>query len=172
MLRITGKADVPTYQKTKATQSILSTLNEPPGLLIGEQNSLAVTSMFSDQNKANQQPSSTVKNLQASSLLEVPSTLNRPSGLFIGERNDEHQPGRPQQTTNVFATQRGSHESSKTNDRSARDIASEQFPALIVQEQRVIINESFNKESFYKERSNNRETYSEVVVREDEKKRV
>ena len=134
--------------------------------------------MFSDQNKANQQPSSTVKNLQASSLLEVPSTLNGPSGLLIGERNSskrtstitrsnvrhqaksnikgskpsskpyvsstlngssgllirernvEHQPGLLQQTTKVFATQRCSHESSKTNDRSARDIASEQFPAL------------------------------------------
>ena len=34
--KVTGKADMPTYPRTRATQSVLSTLHGPPGLWIGE----------------------------------------------------------------------------------------------------------------------------------------
>ena len=78
--RVTGKADVPTYKKTRATQSVLSTLNGPPGLLIGERNQAMVTPSIS----------STVKKPSVSSLSEIPeipSTLNGPPCLLIGERD-------------------------------------------------------------------------------------
>ena len=57
--RITGKADFPTYQETRGTQYILSTLNGPSGLLIGEKNSLTVASTIIKVNDFNKTSSKT-----------------------------------------------------------------------------------------------------------------
>ena len=70
--RETCRADVPTYPKTRATQSVLSTLHGPPGLWIGERDSPA-SKYPPMSNPSAQQP--------------VLSTLHRPPGLWIGERN-------------------------------------------------------------------------------------
>ena len=104
--RVTGKADVPTYQKTKSTQSILSTLNGPPGLLIGEGNKATVTLTPNNQSsKISQTSRSISKNPQEVRAQEIPSTLNGPPGLLIGERNMKKSSGQLQSPTNTSSSQ-------------------------------------------------------------------
>ena len=80
--RITGKTDVPTYQETHGTQYILSTLNGPSGLLIGEKKSATVKSK-SLKYKTNPPINVACRSTDMSN----PRTSNGPSGLLIGERN-------------------------------------------------------------------------------------
>ena len=84
--KITGKADLPSYQKTLATQSVLSTLSGPPGLLIGEKNGSVWKKKGSNYDQFSQL-GSTNGSLQISNHPAIPSTLNGPSGLLIGEGN-------------------------------------------------------------------------------------
>ena len=81
--KLISKADVPTYQETRETQSILSTLNEPSGLLIGEKNSSTGAPKILKANNS-YQPRSTTKISKFSRIANIPSTLNGPSGLLIG----------------------------------------------------------------------------------------
>ena len=62
-----------------------STLNGPPGPLIGEKNRTAIKSRADEVNKSGQQ-SSTNKTKQLPNSSGIPSTLNGPPDLLIGEK--------------------------------------------------------------------------------------
>ena len=184
--RITGKADVPTYQKTRATQSILSTLSEPSDLLIGERNSSTVTSKINDAGKS-ALPSSTTK---SSSILEIPSTLSGPSGLLIGERNSNNPKNMPKQIKNLSSFQRKDKQNTLLNENRKSPSTNKGIEQSLLQENRqstifdegeeVLLNTDRRvliKDKFYQEKGSvfdrlgpkvKTKTYSEVVGGQEE----
>ena len=152
------------------SQEIPSTLNGPPGLLIGEKNSIKATTKTNDISKADHRmPSTEIERMQPSSTLpESPSTLNGPSGLLIGERNFSHLANPAHQPRNEFLLERGNKQKNRFDEKSnypARSPVAEEPSTLLNQqpyqsiifneeyipnlERRVIINEQFYKDSVF-----------------------
>ena len=183
----------PRMQPSSTLSESPSTLNGPPGLLIGERNSSARTSTITRYNSSHQVSSNTRDSRSSSSISGIPSTLNGPPDLLVGEWNRSHITSSANQPANVFLVQQGDKQKSrvdKNSNQPARSQVAEEPSTLLnqgsqqskifskndeflpIKGRRIVINDrlAHEKDSVFKRLGPkvNTRSYSEVVEQKNE----